>query len=59
MAATTSDEKDEVDLCCGNISPVVSDFDDPLKWWKVYFPLILRKFVESWPITGKPCDQGV
>ncbi|KAJ7869437.1 hypothetical protein B0H14DRAFT_3579819 [Mycena olivaceomarginata] len=31
----TADGKDEVDLYCGNISPVASDFDDPLKWWKL------------------------
>ncbi|KAJ7708447.1 hypothetical protein B0H16DRAFT_1345051 [Mycena metata] len=27
--------KDEVELYCGNISPVAQGFDDPLTWWKV------------------------
>jgi hypothetical protein len=31
------DGEDEVDLYCGNISPIAPDFDDPLKWWKVSF----------------------
>jgi hypothetical protein len=33
--AVAADGKAEVDLYCGNLSPVAEDFDDPLKWWKV------------------------
>ncbi|KAF7346736.1 Reverse transcriptase-RNase H-integrase [Mycena sanguinolenta] len=33
-ATVASDGKDEVELYCGNISPVADDFDDPLGWWK-------------------------
>ncbi|KAJ7831822.1 hypothetical protein B0H14DRAFT_3463771 [Mycena olivaceomarginata] len=32
--STTIDGKDEVELYCGNISPVSETFDDPLTWWK-------------------------
>jgi hypothetical protein len=35
--APAVDGKDEVDLYCGNISPVAASFDDPLAWWKVSF----------------------
>ncbi|KAJ7671770.1 hypothetical protein B0H17DRAFT_1244929 [Mycena rosella] len=32
--APAVDGKDEVNLYCGNISPVAASFDDPLAWWK-------------------------
>jgi hypothetical protein len=49
---TAIDGKGEVDLYCGNISPVAPDFDDPLKWWKVsvffpFFPLFPGYGIES------------
>jgi hypothetical protein len=44
LAATVAaDGKDEVELYCGNISPVALDFDDLLKWWKVSSTTFLFK----------------
>jgi hypothetical protein len=37
---TAGDEKEEVDLYSGNISPVSPDFNDSLGWWKVSFALV-------------------
>ncbi|KAF7372454.1 hypothetical protein MVEN_00106900 [Mycena venus] len=34
LGAVAADGKEEVELYCGNISPVGPDFDDPLRWWK-------------------------
>ncbi|KAJ7301964.1 hypothetical protein DFH08DRAFT_827070 [Mycena albidolilacea] len=34
VATVAANGRDKVELYCGNISPVVPDFDDPLKWWK-------------------------
>jgi hypothetical protein len=44
---TAADRKDEVDIYCGNISPVTQDFDDPLKWWKVnFYPFFVFRAVD-------------
>jgi hypothetical protein len=43
------DGRDEVDLYCGNISPVALDFDDPLKWWKSVFSLSSQNTVLNPP----------